>query len=122
MSSLDDHLYFWSFENASEEIIPSFTRIKFTSSVLSFSADPTFSEGIAGTLKSGIYYFNIDQSYKTLLNGAIDTNSEYRFEVLSDTLAVSMHDDGKLKLISLPTCEEIIGFNFECAPTAALLD
>jgi len=75
LTSLDQNLYLWDFENLcsqeteAESIFPSWASMKFPSPLISLSMEPNFGQGIAGTHCSGILYFNFEKQYRTVLVG-----------------------------------------------------
>lgn len=122
MGALEDALLYWNVEMVEGTFIPSFLRVKLPGQPIAICPDPAFSEGLAAGYNSGIYYYNIDNQYSTLLVGTTDQKTPFRSSALGDQFLATFHTDGHLKLYNSETAEQVVGFQWHSNVQSVLHD
>ncbi len=95
----DETIYFWNVEMVDGSFAPSFLRLKIPGSgagafPISICPDPTFSEGLVSTYNGGIYYYNLDNQYASILVGSPDLRTPFRTEVLGSEFIATFSREG----------------------------
>ncbi|KAL4455065.1 hypothetical protein ABPG74_006447 [Tetrahymena malaccensis] len=130
VTTMDENIHYWDFERQLQasnpfshpEFMISWARLKVTSSVTSFSLDPTFKEGLVGLYHGSIYYVNLDSKYRTVLIGTIDNKYSYDTHIVNERFIVTTHQDGKMKLWNIQTAEEVMEYKFQSAVKSVLFE
>jgi len=122
ISTFDESLYYWDYLNYEICNRPSFFKIKVPFLPISLAVDSKINEGICGSQKGGVFYFNLDGNLKIPMFGSIDCKVEYKAFILSPKLFATSQKNGKFRLWNCDTAEEVMGYYWKSQVTALHFD
>ena len=81
-----------------------------------------FQKGLFTSVEGGIYYVNIKMDQQLLLVGTPNPSQAFKLNNLNENFTITNHEDGKLKLFTVTTGEELHCYKMKAICTAVSFD